>query len=108
METKSEVLEVPMRRIQKSIGALLQGFVLSKGAKDQREHFMPGRIFFVRDSEIWNKNGNLRLFAEGFLVHDKHDKGTFRCHILFAGLVPLLPPCLQDCPGLLKTRWRGL
>jgi hypothetical protein len=26
METKSEVLEVPMRRIQKSIGALLQGF----------------------------------------------------------------------------------
>ena len=45
METKSEVLEVPMRRIQKSIGALLQGFVLSKGAKDQREHFMPGRIF---------------------------------------------------------------
>lgn len=89
METKSEVLEVPMRRIQKSIGALLQGFVLSKGAKDQREHFMPGRIFFVRDSEIWNKNGNLRLFAEGFFMRRALWKSTNLCRRYVEDTIPV-------------------
>jgi hypothetical protein len=55
METKSEVLEVPMRRIQKSIGALLQGFVLSKGAKDRKRHIVNIKCI----TSAWKNKGKI-------------------------------------------------